>query len=140
MKIKTVKLYENGWFVNSKYYVSDSDGARYKDEVEEWIKKGGVVEAQYSKEELEAQAVRKNKEERAVAMLEGKKYKDCMVSFTKEDGDGITQIKNAFDLGLKKTTIHFKNGNKLPMSEKEFTKFSVWFVNERNNFFISKRK
>jgi len=62
MKIKTVKLQTNGWLVNGSTYISNTKNAKGRKEVLDWIKKDGIVEAQYSKEELELQAKQKTKE------------------------------------------------------------------------------
>jgi len=74
------------------------------------------------------------------AMLEGSTYTlngtDYKVSFTKDDGDGMVQVKNGFDLGLESTVIHFDSGTKMPISSSEFLAFAKWFVTERNKFFI----
>ena len=74
------------------------------------------------------------------AMLEGSTYTlngiDYKVSFTKDDGDGMVQVKNGFDLGLESTVIHFNSGTKMPINSSEFLAFAKWFVVERNKFFI----
>lgn len=81
-------------------------------------------------QELEAEAHRKQ------AMLDGADYNGYQVSLTKDDGDGLVQVKNGFDLGLASTIIHFKNGTKMPITAEEFPEFALWFVNERNKFFV----
>lgn len=86
---------------------------------------------------------------RAEAMLQGADYNGYQVSFTAEDGNGLLQVeggfnklKQAIELGLLppeteiKTIIHFENGTKLPMTAEEFPEFALWFVNERNKFFL----
>ena len=77
---------------------------------------------------------------RSSAMLEGDVYtldgKEYRVSFTKDDGDGIMQVKSAFELGLTSTTIHFENGTRMPISAAEFGAFAAWFVAKRNEFFV----
>ena len=74
------------------------------------------------------------------AMLAGTTYnlnnEDYKISFTKEDGDGLVQVKSAFELGLTQTTIHFSNSTKMLISSSEFQTFALWFVNKRNEFFI----
>ena len=86
---------------------------------------------------------RKSKEAaktRNALMLEGSIYTlngiDYKVSFTKDDGDGMIQVKNGFDLGLENTVIHFDCGTKMPITSSEFLEFAKWFVTERNKFFI----
>jgi len=50
--INTVKQQENGWLVNGNMSVPDDKGNRHYQEVQEWIAEGGVVEPQYTDEEL----------------------------------------------------------------------------------------
>ena len=93
------------------------------------------------KQEQEEQALKlEQSKARDEAMLAGVTYKindtDYQVSFTKEDGDGLVQVKSAFELGLTQTTIHFSNGTKMPISSSECLEFALWFVNKRNEFFL----
>ena len=93
------------------------------------------------KQEQEEQALKlEQSKARDEAMLAGVTYKindtDYQVSFTKEDGDGLVQVKSAFELGLTQTTIHFSNGTKMPISSSERLEFALWFVNKRNEFFL----
>ena len=80
------------------------------------------------------------KAERAAAMLSGGSYTidgtEYQISFTSEDGNGLTQVKSAFDLGVEATTIYFLNGTKMPITSAEFGAFAVWFVQKRNEFFV----
>lgn len=75
------------------------------------------------------------------AMLQGFIYgtntdgTDRYISVTKDDGDGMVQVKVSFELGLTSTVIHFANGSKLPMSAEEFPTFALQFVTERGKFF-----
>lgn len=93
------------------------------------------------KQEQEAlKKIEEDKKSRASTMLAGAVYtidsKDYIISFTKDDGDGLIQVKSAFEIGLSATTIHFENGTKLPITGEEFLPFSLWFVNKRNEFFL----
>lgn len=65
-------------------------------------------------------------------VLNGVEY---LISFTKDDGDGMVQVKNGFELGLSSTNIHFDCGTVLPITKEEFPAFALWFVNKRNSFF-----
>ena len=65
--------------------------------------------------------------------LDGVEYK---ISFTADDGNGMTQVKTAFDLGVEATTIYFSNGTKMPITSVEFGAFAAWFVQKRNEFFV----
>ena len=93
------------------------------------------------KQEQEEQALKlEQSKARDEAMLAGATYnlnnEDYKISFIKEDGDGLVQVKSAFELGLTQTTIYFSNGTKLPISSSEFPTFALWFVNKRNEFFV----
>ena len=66
-------------------------------------------------------------------MLDGIEYK---ISFTADDGNGMTQVKTAFDLGVEATTIYFSNGTKMPITSVEFGAFAAWFAQKRNEFFV----
>lgn len=70
------------------------------------------------------------------AMLTGIDYQGSMISLTDVDGNGMLQVKAAFEMGLPSTTIHFKNGTKLAMTAADFPAFALWFVTERNRFFV----
>ncbi len=61
---------------------------------------------------------------------------DYMVSFMKDDANGMLQVKAGFELGLTETVIHFKNGTKMPIKATEFNDFALWFMNKRNQFFV----
>ncbi|MFY9141559.1 hypothetical protein [Sulfuricurvum sp.] len=76
------------------------------------------------------------------AMLQGFIYgtnidgTDRYISVTKDDGDGMVQVKMGFDLDPSPTVIHFKNGSNLPMTIEEFATFAPLFVAERKKFFV----
>lgn len=76
------------------------------------------------------------------AMMQGFKYgvnadgTDRYISVTKDDGDGMVQVKTSFEFGLTSTIIHFANGTKLPMTAEEFPAFALQFVTERGKFFL----
>ncbi len=80
------------------------------------------------------------KAERAAAMMNGAPYTidgtDYQISFTSDDGNGVTQVKTAFELGLPDTTIYFSNGTKMPITSVEFAAFAAWFAQKRNEFFV----
>ena len=73
-------------------------------------------------------------------MLSGAPYTldgiDYQISFTADDGNGMTQVKTAFNLGVEATTIYFSNGTKMPITSAEFGAFAAWFAQKRNEFFI----
>ena len=143
-EIKSVKVSGNGYLLNGTMSVPMADGNREYELIKLWLEGGNTPEPEFSEEELEAiakeQANSEAKEQRAAAMLEGDIYPlagvDYRVSFTKDDGDGLMQVKSAFELGLASTIIYFANGAKMPITAEEFEAFAVWFVNKRNEFFV----
>lgn len=98
-----------------------------------------LLEAEKLEQEEQALKLEQSKA-RDEAMLAGATYnlnnEDYKISFTKEDGDGLVQVKSAFELGLTQTTIHFSNGTKMLISSSDFPTFALWFVNKRNEFFL----
>ena len=143
-EIKTVKVAGNGYLLNGTMSVPMADGNREYELIKLWIAEGNTPEPEYTEAEITAiakeQADIRAKEQRAAAMLEGDIYPlagvDYRVSFTKDDGDGLIQVKSAFELGLASTIIYFANGAKMPITAEEFEAFAVWFVNKRNEFFV----
>lgn len=96
-----------------------------------------LVDAWYL-DELEQESLKKIIEEvehRKSLMLEGMNYNGYKISFTKDDGDGVVQVRSAFEMGLTNTVIKFDCGTKMPISSSEFNDFGIWFVTERNKFF-----
>lgn len=93
-----------------------------------------------SNEDIEKEQAYEAELARNKAMLDGATYDingtGYAVSFTKDDGDGLMQVKSAFEMGLSSTVIHFENGTMMPINASEFLQFAVWFVNKRNEFFI----
>lgn len=86
-------------------------------------------------EEIAQEAELKQNQERKDLMLLGLKYNGYKISFTKDDGDGVVQVKSAFEMGLTSTVIKFDCGTKMPISLSEFNAFALWFMVERNKFF-----
>ena len=141
VEIKSVKIQGNGYLLNGTMSVPKADGNREYELIKEWLKiDGNTPEPEYTQEELDAQALEqsniKAKELRAAAMLEGADYNGFQISFTRDDGDGLMQVKAAFELGLARTIIYFANGTKMPITAEEFEAFAVWFVNKRDEFFV----
>lgn len=92
--------------------------------------------AQYEVGRTADQTEKEANDLRDKAMLDGVEYQGSMISLTDVDGNGMLQVKAAFEMGLSETTIHFKNGTKLPMTAANFSAFALWFVTERNRFFV----
>lgn len=88
----------------------------------------------------EAQLKELASQKRDADMLLGDTYEldgvSYQISLTKDDGDGMIQVKVGFDLGLTSTIVQFKNGTNIPITPDNFPEFSAWFVNARNKFFI----
>jgi hypothetical protein len=74
------------------------------------------------------------------AMLLGFTYNlngtNYQCSVTKDDGDGMMQVKIAFDMGLTSTNIHFVNGTVMPINTTDFGAFALAFITERNKYFV----
>jgi len=106
------------------YYLPDMvDGKYVPDRVKE-------------QELIDTKALEDVDKARTKAMLDGLDYKGTVVSFTKNDGDGLVQVKSGFELGITDTVIHFDNGAKMPINVLDFPDFALWFVTERNKFFV----
>lgn len=103
------------------------------------IKTAGDL-AQEQTDKLAQEEKQAQEQSRKDAMLTGAIYTlngaDYQVSFTKDDGDGLVQVKSAFELGLTNTNIHFENGTVMPINAADFPDFALWFVNQRNGFFV----
>lgn len=141
-----ITIIRNGKFTGTQYTIE-----QFTKEVQEfhkedfWVDKSmfdivpkdlGEIDFGEPTEEELAEALNIKKEiERKQRMLEGLDYKGYIISLTKDDGDGLVQVKNGFALGLTNTVIHFENGTKMPITADVFQEFASWFVNERNKFF-----
>lgn len=99
------------------------------------LEDGVIVESEQSASAREEALTAVTSAERKAKMLEGEDYNGTIVSFTKEDGDGLVQAKLAFELGIESTNLKFENGNTLPITKEEFTDFAIWFASKRNQFF-----
>ena len=142
--IQTVKVQGNGYLLNGTMIVPKADGNREYELIKKWMAKGNTPEPEFTAEEIAeqelARAKAQAKAERATAMMNGASYalggKDYQISFTSEDGNGLIQVRAAFDLGVEATTIHFENGTKMPITSVEFGAFAAWFAQKRNEFFV----
>jgi len=133
--------FDDNGFPYVKTYAMQADGTRYSHYFDT-PDADGVYQPDIEKIDADTQASLDAQANiaRDEAMLAGSVYTlngvDYTVSFTKDDGDGMVQVKNGFELGLTDTTIHFENGTKMPISAAEFPTFALWFVSQRNQFFI----
>lgn len=126
-----VKMAVNYWTDGVEFY----DKARC-DFQDGWVDATPVQITQYEADRLAKQTEQEANDIRDKAMLTGIDYQGYMISLTDVDGNGMLQVKAAFEMGLPATTIHFKNGTKLPIDATDFPTFALWFVTERNRFFI----
>jgi hypothetical protein len=91
--------------------------------------------AKRSPEQVLKQDAAKEKAARKSVMLTGEDYKGYAISLTSKDGNGLVQVKSAFELGLTETNIHFENGTIMPITSEDFPEFALWFIEKRNSFF-----
>ena len=138
-EILKVKIQGQCYLVNDEMTVPKDNGNKEYELVKQWILEGNTPEPEFTEEELAKQELDRQIAEdiaiRKQSMFDGLEYNGYQVSLTKDDGDGLVQVKNGFDLGLTNTVIHFENGTKMPITADEFQEFALWFVNERNKFF-----
>ncbi len=128
--MKCVKI-ENGIVINSAIFDKAPTG---------WVKSDAGIgdlydEATKSFTRPKKEVVKSDAEIRSESMRKGADYNGYQISFTADDGNGVLQVKAAFDLGLTKTNIHFANGTVMPITATEFSEFALWFVEQRNSFF-----
>ena len=143
-EIKSVKIQGNGYLLNGTMSVPMADGNREYELIKLWIAEGNTPEPEFTAEEIASAQSKKKiadaKAARSAAMLRGAPYMldgiEYKISFTSEDGNGMAQVKTAFDLGVEATTIYFSNGTKMPITSAEFGAFAAWFVAMRNEFFV----
>ena len=138
-EILKVKIQGQCYLVNDEMTVPKDNGNKEYELVKQWLSDGNIPEPEFTEEELAKQELDRQIAEdiaiRKQSMFDGLEYNGYQVSLTKDDGDGLVQVKNGFDLGLTNTVIHFENGTKMPITADEFQEFALWFVNERNKFF-----
>ena len=139
---ENIKLYTSG---SIKICSVDADDSSFQI----WMGVQPVEMAEITQQDFEAlraeseqykMEVAWQNKKRYEAMLSGGSYTiggtDYQISFTADDGNGVTQVKTAFELGLPDTTIYFSNGTKMPITSVEFGAFAAWFAQKRNEFFI----
>lgn len=112
------------WFEGQNYNKIIVDGENISFDKVDWR----------TEEELAQEAELKQNQERKNLMLQGLEYNGYKISFTKDDGDGVVQVKSAFEMGLSSTVIHFECGTNMPINADEFNDFGLWFMVERNKF------
>ena len=111
--------------------------------VKEWIAIGGVIEEEFTPEELEAQATISTKQKISLDKQNGKVYTsldniDYIVPLTSEDANGLIQVQIGFEKGyISSTNFICSNGVTIPLdSVTNLLHLGEWFVKERNKFFI----
>lgn len=121
---------------NNEVYAYELDGSQDELIGDKVAMKASEVEAHINPPKTVEQLSQEASQLRDETMLTGVDYNGYIVSLTDVDGNGMLQVKAAFEMGLTVTTIHFKNGTKLPMTVADFPAFALWFVTERNRFFV----
>lgn len=134
MEILNVRALDVGYLVNGYITVLPTD--EDYPSVMEWVNDSKEVMPKYTQDKLDEISKIEANNLRDKAMLIGVDYQGSMISLTDMDGNGMLQVKAAFEMGLPSTTIHFKNSTKLPMTAADFPAFALWFVTERNRFFV----
>lgn len=140
MEITKVKIQGSGYLVNGSISIPKGYSGWMKDALDQWLK-NNIPDPEFTEQELADQAAKDASQARDDAMMQGFKYgvnadgTDRYISVTKDDGDGMVQVKTSFEFGLTSTVIHFANGTKLPMTAEEFPAFALQFVTERGKFF-----
>ena len=136
-EIQTVKISGGGYLLNGAVSVPKADGNREYEIIKQWLAEGNTPEPEFTEEELsQMEAERLALEAKSVGDIYTLNNVDYQVPFMKDDADGLLQVKEAFNLGINETVIHFTNGTKMPITADEFMDFAVWFVEKRNSFFI----
>lgn len=134
LEILNLRKTADGFLINGLTKTLQGDG-NYQNALD-WVADGKEVMPMFTQAELDEIAKIEANNLRDQAMLTGIDYQGSMISLTDVDGNGMLQVKAAFEMGLLSTTIHFKNGTKLPMTAANFSAFALWFVTERNRFFV----
>lgn len=128
----TRKLYKD---VDGVIYEYEADGSQDSLIGDKVALTATEIEAIINPPKTPEQLLQEASKLRDEAMLKGFVYNGMDISVTKDDGDGMVQVKVSFELGLTSTVIHFANGSKLPMTAEEFPAFALQFVTERGKFF-----
>ena len=110
--------------------------------VKEWLAIGGVIEDEFTTEELEAQATIISKQKISLDKQNGKVYTsldniDYIVPLTSEDANGLIQVQIGFEKGyISSTNFICSNSVTIPLdSVTNLLHLGEWFVKERNKFF-----
>jgi len=66
------------------------------------------------------------------------KYNDNIykISLTTQDQNGLNAVKSALELGLESTNFIFENGTIFKITTDNFKELALFFVKERNKFYI----
>jgi len=66
------------------------------------------------------------------------KYNDNIykISLTTQDQNGLNAVKSALELGLECTNFNFENGTIFKITTDNFKELALFFVKERNKFYI----
>jgi hypothetical protein len=129
--------------------VDNRDKIYYKNGVKVEFKLGDEITSdmskeQYTKEQIETQKKEqelfKQKELISKQKIEGVEYKHndkiYKISLTTQDQNGLNAIKSALELGLEYTNFNFENGTIFKITKDNFRELALFFVKERNKFYI----
>lgn len=129
--------------------VDNRDKIYYKNSVKVDFKLGDEItfdmsKEQYTKEQLETQKKEeelfKQKQLISKQKVEGVdyKYNDNIykISLTTQDQNGLNAVKSALELGLEYTNFNFENGTIFKITKDNFRELALFFVKERNKFYI----
>jgi len=66
------------------------------------------------------------------------KYNDNIykISLTTQDQNGLNAVKSGLELGLEYTNFNFENGTVFKITTDNFKELALFFVKERNKFYI----
>ena len=66
------------------------------------------------------------------------KYNDKIykISLTTQDQNGLNAVKSALELGIEYTNFNFENGTIFKITTDNFKELALFFVKERNKFYI----
>lgn len=122
LEIVTLELDKNGNRYQ-KYSRTVKNGILLKDD--DFIKKQELFK--------QKQLISKQKKEGVDYKYDNNIYK---ISLTTQDQNGLNAVKSGLELGLEDTNFNFENGTIFKITKDNFTELALFFVKERNKFYI----
>lgn len=138
---KDIYEYENDYIVKDKNLQKitlelDKNGNRYQ-KYSKTVKNGVLLK---DDDFIKQQELFKQKELISKQKKEGVEYKYndkiYKISLTTQDQNGLNAVKSGFELGLEHTNFNFKNGTIFKITKDNFRELALFFVKERNKFYI----